>query len=90
MSALFPQCHISEKESVAATNSAPRRTTYGSVEAAEKAAPEVTAAVARVLTVREQFASLLADRPSLVVIAPRREEDDEEEELLQRRRRAKE
>ena len=86
MSALFPQCHISEKESVAATNSAPRRTTYGSVEAAEKAAPEVTAVVARVLTGREQFASILAPRPSLVVMAPRREEDEEERRRRRRRR----
>ena len=62
---------------MAATNSAPRRTTYGSVEAAEKAAPEVTAVVARVLTGREQFASILAPRPSLVVIAG----DDAEQKM---------
>ena len=56
------------------------------MEAAEKAAPEVTAVVARVLTGREQFASILAPRPSLVVIAPRREEDEEERRRRRRRR----
>ena len=42
-----------------------------------KAAPEVTAVVARVLTGREQFASILAPRSSLVVIA----RDDAEQKM---------
>ena len=73
MSALFAQCHISEKESVwlPQIQHLGEPLTVRWMWAAEKAAPEVTAVdvVARVLTGREQFASILAPRPSLVVIA---------------------